>query len=125
MTAWTADELDRVAAADELRIAPRRANGTLRPPRPVWVVRHGDSLYVRSFRGPAAAWYRSARRNHVGHVEVAGLDRDVTFVEESDPAVNDALDSAYRAKYCRYGESYVGPLTGPQAHTTTLRVVPR
>ena len=125
MTDWTTDELDRVGAADELQIAPLRADGTLRTPRPIWVVRHGDGLYIRSFRGAGGAWFRSARRHHEGHIEAGGVDRDVTFAEVPDPAVNGALDTVYRAKYGRYGESYVGPLTGPQAHTTTLRLLPR
>lgn len=51
MTAWTSDELDAIAAADELRIAPHKPDGTLRGAVPIWVVRHGDDLYVRSFKG--------------------------------------------------------------------------
>jgi hypothetical protein len=125
MTDWTTDELDRVGGAEELQVAPVRADGTLSTSRPIWVVRHGVSLYVRSFRGTGGAWFRSVQRNHEGHIEAGGVARDVTFAEESDPGVNDALDTAYRAKYGRCGESYVGPLTGQQAHTTTLRLVPR
>lgn len=49
MTAWASDELDRVAAADELELATRRSDGTLRKPVTIWVVRHGDDLYVRSW----------------------------------------------------------------------------
>ena len=32
MTAWTGDELTRIGTADELEIAPLRADGTLRNP---------------------------------------------------------------------------------------------
>jgi len=37
--AWTTDELDRIGAAEELEIAARRRDGTLRPTVPIWVVR--------------------------------------------------------------------------------------
>jgi len=50
-SAWTPDELDRIGAAEEVEIAPRRADGTLRSAVPIWVVRVGDELYVRSWRG--------------------------------------------------------------------------
>ena len=71
MTAWTSDELDAIAAADELRIAPRKPDGTLRGAVPIWVVRHGDDLYVRSFKGGGAAWYRGTQATHTGHIESA------------------------------------------------------
>jgi hypothetical protein len=32
MTAWTSDELSKIGAAEELRIASLRRNGTLRTP---------------------------------------------------------------------------------------------
>ena len=51
---WTRGELDRIGAAEELRIASRRRNGTLRNPVTIWVVRVGNELYVRSVYGRAA-----------------------------------------------------------------------
>ncbi|MER7684118.1 DUF2255 family protein [Streptomyces sp. NPDC097610] len=48
---WTSDELNLMAGADELEMAPLRRDGTLREPVPIWVVRDGGDLYVRSFRG--------------------------------------------------------------------------
>jgi len=47
MTAWTGEELARIGAADELELAALRRDGTLRKPVTIWVVRHGDDLYVR------------------------------------------------------------------------------
>jgi hypothetical protein len=45
---WTTDELDRIGRAEELQIAPERRDGSLRRPLPIWVVRVGDDLFVRS-----------------------------------------------------------------------------
>ena len=52
MTNWTDDELRRVGGATELELASARADGTLRPPVTMWVVRAADELYVRSAYGP-------------------------------------------------------------------------
>jgi hypothetical protein len=54
MSAWTPDELARVAAAQELEIAPVRRDGTLRPV-PIWVVRAGDDCMCVPPVGRAAA----------------------------------------------------------------------
>ncbi len=123
MTAWTSDELNRIATADELEMAPRRGDGTLRGPVPIWVVRDGDDLYVRSFRGTDGGWWRTARTSHQGHIRSGGVDRDVTFEEVTDSGTNDRIDTAYRTKYGRYGGAYVNPMVA--ARSTTLRLTPR
>jgi hypothetical protein len=123
MPAWTNDERSQIAAADELQIATRRRDGTLRQPIPVWVVPHGDELYVRSVNGPAAAWYRGAQATHDGHIHAGGVAKDVTFVD-ADPSLADALEAAYRTKYRRYPTS-VDHIVSPQARAAALKLVPR
>lgn len=123
MTTWTSDELNRIASADELEMAPRRGDGTLRGPVPIWVVRDGEDLYVRSFRGTDGGWWRTARANRQGHIRSGGVARDVTFVEVTDSGINDRVDTAYRTKYGRFGGAYVDPMVA--ARSTTLRLVPR
>jgi len=61
MSSWTNDELDRIAAAEELEIESMRRDGTLRKPVTIWVVRHGDDLYVRSVNGRTSSWFRGAQ----------------------------------------------------------------
>src|SRR5439155_1674412 len=56
--AWTADELDRIGHAEGLEIAPGRSDGSLRRAVPIWVVRVGEELYIRSWRGDSGSWYR-------------------------------------------------------------------
>jgi hypothetical protein len=125
MTGWTADQLAAIAGADELRIAPLRRDGAPRVPVPVWVVRHGDGLFVRTWRASGSAWHRSARASRQGRVRAGGVEADVTFAEETDPAVNDQIDAAYRAKYGRYGSGSVEPMVTSAARATTLRLIPR
>ena len=81
MTEWTSDQLDKVGRAEELQIASTRRDGTLRKPVTVWVVRHGDDLYVRSVRGPSAYWFRGTQETHEGRIRAGGVQQDVTFVD--------------------------------------------
>ncbi len=124
MTTWTSEELDTIGSADELEIAPRRGNGTLRTPVPIWAVRVGDDLYVRSWRGHGGAWFRAALARREGHIQAGGVEKDVTFVAETDPGINSQIDATYRTKYRRYA-SYVPPMISPEARATTLKLVPR
>jgi hypothetical protein len=122
---WEGDEFDRIAEADELRIMPLRQDGTPRNPVTTWVVSSGDNLYVRSYKGTDGAWFRAAQERHEGIIRAEGVRVDVVFTEESDPAINEQVDAAYRAKYNRYGSRYVDPMVAPQARATTLCLMPR
>ena len=122
--AWTSEELDRIADAEELELAPARADGSLREPVTVWVVRDGDELYVRSAYGPGSRWYKGVQERHEGHVNAGGVEKDVRFAEP-DGDVNDAVDNAYRTKYRRYDASVVDPMVRTEVRATTLRLVPR
>jgi hypothetical protein len=125
MTAWTTDELDKIAAAEELQIASARRDRTLRNPVTIWVVRHGDDLFVRSYRGRGSSWFRGTQDRHQGHIRAGGVEKDVTFVEEADPGINDHIDAAYRTKYHSYGARFVTPMVNPEARATTIKLVPR
>lgn len=122
MSDWTANELDKVGSADELEVAPFRPDGTPRAYVPIWVVRVGDDLYVRSYRGEGGAWYRSAVSQRAGRIRAGGVERAVAF--EPDGADQNAVDDAYRAKYARYGGSYLDPMLRPEVTETTLRLLP-
>jgi hypothetical protein len=123
MTTWTSDELARVGDAEELRLASRRSDGSLRPYVTMWVVRVGDDLYVRSAYGPNNPWYRRARASGAGRVRAGGVERDVTFGTAASD-VHAAIDEAYHAKYDRYGPSIVGTVVGDRAAAVTIRLQP-
>ncbi len=125
MTAWTSDELTKIGAAEELRIASLRRDGMLRNPVTIWVVRHGDDLYVRSVNGRTGAWFRSTQVRHQGHIQAGGVAKEVTFVEAADSDLNDEIDTAYRTKYHRYAASIVNTIISPKARAATIKLVPR
>jgi hypothetical protein len=94
-------------------------------PMTIWVVRLGDDLYVRSYRGRGGSWFRAAQVRHEGRIRAGGVEKDVTFVEKTDPGINDQIDAAYGAKYRRYGARFVNPMVAPEARAATIQLVPR
>jgi hypothetical protein len=124
MTAWTNDELNKIGTAEELQIAALCTDGTLRKPVTIWVVRVGNDLYVRSGYGRTSAWFRGVLVRHQGQIRAGGVERNVTFVEETDPGVNDQIDAAYLAKYSHYPQ-YVAPMLTAEVRAATIKLVPR
>lgn len=125
MMNWTSSELVKIGLADELQISAIRKDGTLRKPVTIWVVRLGDDLYVRSVNGPNSAWFRGVQLRYEGHIQAGGIDKDVSFVVEVDPRLNDRIDSEYQTKYRRYPKEYVTHITSLGARSTTIKLVPR
>jgi hypothetical protein len=125
MTGWTSNDLERIGAAVHLQLATFKKDGTLRKPVTIWVVRVGDDLYVRSYRGREAAWFRHIQMRHEARIVAGGVTKDVTFVDaSSDEALNHEIDAAYQSKYRRYSATYVDPMIAPQARATTQKLVP-
>jgi hypothetical protein len=125
MTTWTNDELNKIGKAEELQIASLRNDGTLRNPVTIWVVRVGNDIYVRAYKGRTSPWFRGAQTRLEGHIQAGGVDKDVTLLEESDPALNDQIDAAYRTKYRRYAAGIVNSMVTPEARAATIKLVPR
>jgi hypothetical protein len=125
MTTWTSDELNKIGKAEELQIASLRRDGTLRNPVTIWVVRVGDDLYVRSVNGRTSTWFQGLHARHEGHVRAGGVNKDVIFVEEPDPVINEQIDAAYASKYQRYAASIISHINSSEAQAATLKLVPR
>ena len=124
MATWTSNELNKIGKADELQIASLQSDGTLRKAVTIWVVRLADDLYVRSVNGRSSAWFRGVQVQHAGRIRAGGLEKDVTFVEEADPGINEKIDAAYATKY-RRSPSSVEHINSPAARNATIKLVPR
>ena len=122
MSGWTDQELQRFGDAQELRLASRRQDGSLRPFTTMRVVRAGNDLFVRSAGGPDRPWYRRALASGGGPILAAGAETDVEFVPAA-PETNREIDSAYHAKYDRYGPAIVGHVAGLAAHAVTVQLI--
>jgi hypothetical protein len=124
--AWAPEQLERIDAADELEIAVRREDGSLRRGLPIWVVRAGGTVYVRTWHRRETGWFGGAVRTRRARVSVPGVETDVT-VEDlgAGPAELRAdIDAAYLAKYGRYGRSTLDAMVSQAAADSTLRLVP-
>jgi hypothetical protein len=124
MDTWTSKELNKVGGAEELRIATLRRDGTLRKPVIIWVVRVDDDLYVRCVNGREGAWFRGVLTRYEGRIWAGGVEKDVTFVEETDSGINEQIDNVYRNKYHRYGANIVNSIISPKARTATIKLMP-
>jgi hypothetical protein len=125
MTIWTNEELYKIGNAEELDIESLRSDGSLRKPVTIWVVRVGDGLYIRPINGRASAWFRGTQTRGEGCIQAGGIEKDVSFVEEAAPDVNDQIDAAYRTKYRSYSASIVNTVLTPGARSATIKLVPR
>ena len=123
MATWTKDELSRFGGAEEVDVAAITGAGSVRNRVTIWLVRHGEDLFVRSVRGRDGAWFRAVQGSKNGRIWAGRLERDVTF-EEAGPAINDEIDAAYRSKYRRYAGRILNSVLTREARSTTLRLVP-
>lgn len=123
MPDWTSQALHDLATGEEVQLATRRADGSLRSPRIIWVVTSGTRVFIRSTNGPTAAWYGGATATGAGRLATRRTAYDVTFTHVDDETDLAAADAAYRAKYGRYA-SIVDHLQEPGPRAATLEVHP-
>jgi hypothetical protein len=123
MTAWAQDELQRIAASDDLRVAPFREDGvTYGTPTWIWSVAVDGALYARAYNGQNSRWRQAALRQKAGRITAAGMTKEVAF-EPVDGPVNDAIDEAYKTKY--RGDSFLNSMMSARARAATVRIIPR
>ncbi|MGC2613557.1 MAG: DUF2255 family protein [Terracidiphilus sp.] len=123
MSAWSQDELHKIADSDDLHISPFREDGVAYgTPTWIWSVAVDGALYVRGYNGQKSRWYKAAVRQKAGRIIAAGITKEVTF-EKTEGPINDRIDNAYRAKYKR--SPYLAPMISEQARSATVRITPR
>ena len=127
MAEWMRDELSKIAAADDLHIAPFREDGvTYGTPTWIWSVAVDDALYVRGYNGQSSRWYEAAARQKAGRIIAAGMTKEVSFEAvhaQTDERLQDRIDDAYRAKY--ESSPYLKPMIGAKARSATVRILPK
>jgi len=119
VTYW-ARALDRIAASDDLHIAPLRADGaTYGTPTWIWSVVVEGRLFVRAWNGQRSRWYRSAMAQRAGRIIAAGETLEVEF-SPGNPNLNSLIDKAYMAKYA--GSPYLPPMVAEGPRGATVEV---
>jgi hypothetical protein len=85
---------------------------------PIWAVVVDGDAYVRSYHGPSGAWYQRALRE--GRVNVEGIEANVE--PAGDPALNERISDAFRAKYGERSPDATEGMVSPEVAATTLRL---
>jgi len=119
---WSPKQLERIGMADELQIASRRADGTLRRWTPIWVVSVGEHVYVRTWHRRESGWFGHVLDSRRARIRVSGLEADVA-VEDAGVGTAELradIDAAYRTKYGRYGRTSVEAMVSAAAAAATL-----
>lgn len=122
---WPTETLARIAATDDLHVAPFRDDGvTYGTLTWIWSVVVDDALFVRAYYGVASRWHQAAMRQKAGRISAAGQTFEVAFERLApDDALQARIDDAYRAKYA--SSSYLGSMISDRARAATVRVVLR
>ncbi|GAA1561255.1 DUF2255 family protein [Kribbella lupini] len=123
---WTPDEIRRFTTADELQIAARRTDGTLRRWVPIWVVCVDEQVYVRTWYRRNTGWFAHVLDSQRACIRVPDLQSEVSVedVGSRSQQLRADVDTAYRTKYARYGASTIEQMVSPAAAATTLRLTP-
>lgn len=120
---WPTQELQEIAEADDLHIAPFRDDGkSYGTPTWIWSVAVEGELYVRAYNGQESRWYQAALRQNAGRVTAAGMTKEVTF-ERIEGLISDRIDNAYRMKY--RGNPYLNSMISARARSATIKITPR
>ena len=121
---WPLDAQRKIADARELRVATERADGTLRPWVPIWVVCVDAHVYVRTWYRRNTGWFGHALASARARICVPGLQANVTVedVGLGTPELRAAVDAAYRTKY---GHLSARQMVSDDAAATTLRLSTR
>jgi len=124
MSQWTEEQLKEFATADDMHVSPFYDDGkTYGTPTWIWSVVVDDNLYVRAWNGQQSRWYRSAKQQRAGRIQLAGKTFEVIYnpVTTDDKLTNE-INKAYEKKYA--GSPYLPPMlaNGPVSATVRLEL---
>lgn len=120
MTAWSAEELATLREQEELvLVIPWEGPGSAVRRVPVWVVVVDGAVYLRSWKGVGAGWYRRISAHPDAAVELDGAEVPSGYLRDDASPV-----AAISAEYLRkYGHTpYAEPMTLPTAAEATVRL---
>jgi hypothetical protein len=118
---FSPDDLDLLAATDEIEIETRRGNGKTRRTI-IWVMTDGRDVFVRSVRGEAGRWYQETLADP--RVTIHAQGRAIA-VRAAPAAGDDAVARCSAAIVRKYaGQPGYRPMLRRHTLSTTLRLDP-
>ena len=112
-------DLAALAAAEEIEIETRAADGTIHQAI-VWPLVRDGVAYVRSFKGPSGRWYREALADPSVALLVEGRRLPARAVHAPDPPSVEACSKALAEKY--RGDGSLAAMLAPAVLPTTVRL---
>jgi hypothetical protein len=88
----------------------------------IWIVVDGDEVFVRSWRGPSARWYREAVANPNVAIYVDGERIEARAIPARDPSSIRRASAELEHKYA--GDSATQSMVREEILDTTLRLAP-
>jgi len=95
---FASDDLQRLAAAEEVEIETQAPEGPVHRTI-IWIVVDGSDAFIRSFRGHAARWFREAGANPAVAIHLDGRRLPATAIPATDPDSIERISAALKAKY--------------------------
>jgi len=120
---WNTETLQAINQADDLKIAPYRANGKPGTPTWIWEVNVDGRLFVRAYSGTHSSWYQAAIAQQSGEIHAIDQVFKVHFAPVHDAALNEKIDAAYREKYA--SSRYMVHMIGNAARAATVEILPQ
>lgn len=114
--------LAALAAVEEIEIETRSNEGEIHRTI-IWPVVGEGIVYIRSYRGAGARWYREALVDPNVEIHLDGRRVAARVALATDPASVKACSAAFRHKYA--GDPSMGAMVRPEVLDTTMKVEPR
>ena len=113
------DELDLIDRTEEVEIETHDPEGAVHKTI-IWAVVDDGAVFVRSYRGPQARWYREALADPSVALHVDGQRLPVTAVLADDPDSIERTSNGILRKYA--GDPAAKSMVRPELLDLTLRL---
>ncbi|HEY5683866.1 MAG TPA: nitroreductase/quinone reductase family protein [Acidimicrobiia bacterium] len=118
---FDAGDLAMLAETAEVEIETRAADGAVHRTI-IWIVVDGTDVFVRSYLGARARWYREALADPTVAVHAGGRRIPCRAVPATDGESVGRASAGLEHKYA--GEEETPDMVRPEVLSTTLRLVP-
>lgn len=120
MGQFSADDQRQLAQTDEVHVAFRQGQRI-----PIWIVVDGDSVYVRSVRGPAGKWYQALSDGKPLTLFGPASEWSISGQHVTDVAEITRVSEAISRKYQPRWPGPTAAMLRSEVLPTTMRVQPK
>lgn len=116
---YSEDELDLIDRTEEVEIETSGTAGAIHRTI-IWAVVDDDAVFIRSYRGPHARWYREALADPSVALHVDGRRLPATAIPASDPSSIERTSAGLLRKYA--GDPAAKAMVRPDLLDLTIRL---